>query len=115
MATNGHSELETPFQVRCRSALEKMLGTSGFSAPLEHVVGSGESYFRVLVKEVPIRFEIFVYEDEAGFFEGESWHAFEAVDFDTDDELVDRFVRDVEVSLARLLRQVSPSPDSART
>jgi hypothetical protein len=65
------------------------------SEPLvfDEVVGRKENYLKTQLfskEKVPI--EIFIYIDEAGFMYGKKWFIFEKYDFDSQDELMKKFI-----------------------
>ena len=93
---------ETAFQRRCRAELEDLLGRRGLSSRSEWVEGEGESYWRALVGELSARLEVFVYEDEAGYYLGSAWHIHEASDFQSEGELMEAFLADLRACLDKV-------------
>lgn len=85
----------TIFQLKCREALEKLLLDKGLSAAFE-VQGVDEKYMLARLANLGDRFEVYIYEDEAGFFSGEEWHPYERVDFDSDADLIGKLMHDID-------------------
>jgi hypothetical protein len=99
----------TPFQFRCASEVARVLGEQGLSFSREQVEGEEESYFVFRVQpSAPEPLQIYVYEDEAGFFLGKRWHIWETQDYDTPQGLMNAFLDGLQ-STAEQLSEQSPA------
>lgn len=81
----------TYFQKKCLTALEEFLSRKGVAFSAEAVQGNSENYVVLRVVNEP-RIEVFIYEDEAGFYLGKEWHPYEEVDFDSGAELLSALI-----------------------
>src|SRR5215208_6257195 len=95
MQTADVSPNLTPFQEQCRDALEKFFAERRVVLSLEVVEGEQETYL-VARPDPAKRLEIFLYEDEAGFFLEEMWHPYEAVDFNSPASLLEKLLSDLD-------------------
>ncbi|MEP7009933.1 MAG: hypothetical protein ABJC13_06395 [Acidobacteriota bacterium] len=93
---------QTQFQDDCRGRVDEWAARLGLSLSFELVSGRSERYLKGDLRlpqgdEV----QIYIYEDEAGFFHREAWHALESQDFDTPDELVKHLLMELLEVLKR--------------
>ena len=91
----------TPFQVQCQRRVEEILHSHELHFSKTAVEGEEEDYL-VLDVRVPsgTKLQVYVYEDEAGFFEGGEWHIWEKPDH-SDADLVERFLEGLRYAIRR--------------
>jgi hypothetical protein len=82
----------TPFQIEGQKSVEAYLHVRGLAAEFECVDGKGETYLVAKVPGFSRRLEIYLYEDEAGFFVNDRWQPFESVDFDSQAQLLEQLL-----------------------
>ena len=72
----------TAFQVRCQHEVEALLRSYGIEFTCAKIDGEEESYL-VLDANRPSAedLQIYIYEDEAGFFLSNDWHIWEVPDY----------------------------------
>ncbi len=92
----------TAFQEKCISTLNAAREAMGKSAvefcPVE---GRAQKYLLAKVKHRDESFDIYIYEDEAGFMKnGTDWTIFERPDFSCDKKLIESFVDSVMSALS---------------
>lgn len=86
----------TGFQTRCCVAVETLLAAHGMSAPFELIHGNQENYLVAKSNAEGHQLEIFIYEDEAGYFKDRKWRPYEAVDFASEGQLTAKLVSDLD-------------------
>ena len=97
----------TDFQQRMTAAVEALATEVGILTKLQHVEGETESYCILELLRTTPSIKVYVYTQEAGFFEGNDWHIYERCDFDSPEELVRTLVSDMR---SRLVSDASPPP-----
>jgi tellurite resistance-related uncharacterized protein len=95
MQTTDVSPSLTPFQKQGRDALERFFAARRVALSLTVVEGEQEAYL-VARPEHAKKLEVFLYEDEAGFFLEQTWHPYESVDFDSSASLLDKLLSDLD-------------------
>ena len=95
------------FQRECSKAVLEKLSQLQVEAEVA-AEGSDEDYLRITATETVPRIEIYVYDDEAGFYCGESWTICEAPDFSSPDDLQTELLQ----RLAGVLAGHEKSPES---
>lgn len=84
----------TAFQKECMATCLSVLREKGFGECQFHeAAGKDERYFVANFSFGGRRFEIYVYEDEAGLFVGKEWFICEKPDYRSPQELIQAFSR----------------------
>jgi len=93
----------TNFSEQCIQAVNSAAVSSGLSPfDFELVEGKKEDYWHSKPSREKPFIELYVYSDEAGYMLNDSeWTIFERPDFETEQELIDRFVASVVNQLMR--------------
>ena len=94
--------MPTAFQSTTVACVRAVLQAYETSFEVE-VSGLRDRYYRLRITDERLseRLEIYVYEDEAGFFTGNVWEIWERCDYDTPEQLRAEFVQALEVELSR--------------
>ncbi len=88
------------FQANCLVAVADLLKRKGKAYEPLLVERLYESYYRLQISCTGREIDVYIYEDEAGYFVDRKWHIREAPDFDDPQNLIDRFLADLERELA---------------
>jgi hypothetical protein len=94
----------TPFQWECLRSVEMILAKRGVPSSFSWVNGREESYLCAQLAYGGAKLEIYIYADEAGFFINRNWRAFEQVDYDSGQALIEALAEDLSSVLAGLER-----------
>ncbi len=89
-----HNELNA-FQKQCLEKCKNFLKTTTNADVIEFEkkVGKKEIYHMAVVKVAGQIFELYIYEDEAGFMtNGNKWTIYEKPDYSSEDLLIDAFI-----------------------
>jgi hypothetical protein len=89
----------TDFQRRAQAALGALTPQRLPPLQWEWTEAGEDSYLKTELTLSGSRIEIFLYLDEAGFFLDKDWHIFEKIDFDSDGDLIDKFIAALASSL----------------
>ena len=103
-----HSRQPTAFQEECRERTLEVLRGAGVAADFRWA-GVEESYLRAVVDLAEDEYEIFIYEDEAGFFKNGSWRIWEVPDYDSGEELMRAFLTDLQSKVAASVESLGTS------
>lgn len=90
----------TPFQVSCVRSTQELLARLALSYEVQFVDGRGESYFIARLTQAGKKYELYIYEDGAGFYVDGEWHVHEWQDYDTLEELAKTFLNDLASGLS---------------
>src|SRR5947209_12961945 len=82
----------TEFQRLCQRSTEEFLQKSGVPVRFELKNEAGDPFLVTRFSYGDHDFEVFIYEDEAGFFVDRVWHIQERQDFDTPQQLIAGFL-----------------------
>lgn len=86
----------TPFQDRCVEELRRFFQNHEMEPAFEMIEGKNEAYLRSVFEFDGNQVDLYVYDDEAGFFWNGKWFIFERPDYPTDVELVAAFLASLE-------------------
>lgn len=91
----------TDFQRKCAALLEDFLGHReiGYKKRLD---GKNETYVVLSFESRSREYEVYVYEDEIGYSEDDSWKIWEVPDYDSESELFEAFMDDFQRSFAKI-------------
>lgn len=87
----SEEEQLSSFQRECLQMVEEALGRRGFSGTSK-TSGVHENYIVLLVRATDPALEIYIYNDEAGFFQGKKWRIWETQDFPEPEKLKEAFL-----------------------
>ena len=109
----------TPFQVTCRDRVVALFCRHGVEADFEVVTRTsyapgppGEEAYLVSTARVGrSKFTCYIYDDEAGYDQGDViWKIFESPDFEDEESLIRAFVTDLDSAMAEASVSVDPGP-----
>ena len=89
----------TDFQEHLVAAVEKLASEIGIAAERQLMRGETENYYILVLTRQETRLEVYVYLDEAGFWEKEDWHMYERWDYDSPKQLQRSVLSDLKDSL----------------
>ena len=69
------------------AAVEKLASGIGIAAKRQLIRGETEAYYILGLTREETRLKVYIYLDEAGFYQGEVWHMYERCDFDSPEQL----------------------------
>ena len=87
-------ELEpTEFQLTCESRVKTLLRDAGFDVVFTQIRAAEDVLYMITRIDTAAgqHLQIYIYEDDAGFFVDERWIICEHQDFKTSSELIDKF------------------------
>ncbi len=91
----------TPFQEECRRAVCDTLRMHGVACGFDLVHGEEEDYLRGPFSLTGKSFEVYIYMDEAGFFDADKWFICESPDYTSEEELITNLIQALEKQLAK--------------
>ena len=97
------NQATTDFQERMAAAVEKLAVEIGANCECQLIRGKTENYYLLnenyyllsLVRD-EVTLEVYVYLDEAGFYQGEEWNMYEKWDFDSPEQLQRSVLSDIK-------------------
>ena len=90
----------TEFQIRCRALAELLVAERGLTLELAR---HRDGYLSGLVRPTKTPVELYIYEDEVGWTEGDLWWICEYQDYPTPQGMLDGFEQKFSASLGRQL------------
>lgn len=88
----GDRDELSSFQRECLSMVEETLRCRNLVGDARIVSGVQETYVVLKVSAAKPALEIYIYNDEAGFFQGQRWRVWESPDFSEPENLRTRFL-----------------------
>jgi hypothetical protein len=97
----GEREAISPqsFQEACLAETERLLRQTGVETTFESVRGEAEVFLKAAFSYGQKALEVYIYEDEAGFYEDGEWLICESQDFDGDGALIRCFIHRLSKAL----------------
>lgn len=93
------------FQEQCTKICKEIILNKGCSLLQFHsVIGKRETYLRAEIT-ADAKYEIYVYDDEAGLMIGHEWFPFEKADYPSPEKLIEAFGRLLREKIPRLLEE----------
>ena len=111
MPESGQNGNLTKFQIECKEQIEEMLRANELTVNFSQG-GEADRYLYGKVESLRTPLEIYIYEDEVGFFEGREWWICETPDFDSAELMIASFL---EQLTGAIRRQSVRGPQSIRT
>lgn len=85
----------TEFQVECLKAVEDFLRSKKIPFRTEWTRGERENYLVIHPHTNSSNIVIYLYLDEAGFYNNQEWIIFETPDFDTPQQIIEALLKDL--------------------
>jgi hypothetical protein len=96
---SGEGASLSTFQETCLAQVEDLLRRKGVEPTFQIVSGEGEIYLKASFEYAQKALEVYIYKDEAGFYEDRKWRICETQDFDSDSQLIEHFLEQLSHAL----------------